>query len=291
MLPQTAASREVEKGARFITLLGVTDDLTPVEKLHAAFDLFEAGVDLQRQNLRRAHPGASDDDVAANLQDWLLARPGADHREFQGMASRARGPSGVNRLASGLRAAGAELKRAGLAYAVVGGLAVSARTEPRFTRGVDLAVMVENDREAADFAHGLLQRGWRILAQVEQDVADRLATLRAVPPGADEPSRVVVDFLFASSGIEPEIVRAAEHLEVFAGVVTPVATAVHLVAMKVLAMDDRTRPQDRTDAITLLRTLSPPEIDSVRIALRDVEPRGYHRNRDLQRELDRLLPV
>jgi Rv0078B-related antitoxin len=54
-------------------------DLTPVQKLHAAFDLFEAGVDLMRQNLKRRHPEATGEDLERMLREWLHTRPGAEH--------------------------------------------------------------------------------------------------------------------------------------------------------------------------------------------------------------------
>ena len=40
------------------------------------------------------------------------------------------------------------LSELGADWAVLGGLAVAARTEPRFTRDIDLAVAVRNDEEA-----------------------------------------------------------------------------------------------------------------------------------------------
>src|SRR5262249_57193065 len=58
---------------------------------------------------------------------------------------------------------------------------------------------------------------------------------------------VMVDVLFATAGIEPEIVAAAEVLEVLPGILMPVATAGHLVVLKLLARDDENRPQDATD--------------------------------------------
>ncbi len=39
------------------------------------------------------------------------------------------------------------LGRLGLRWALIGGLAVAVRAEPRFTRDVDLAVAVADDRE------------------------------------------------------------------------------------------------------------------------------------------------
>jgi len=44
------------------------------------------------------------------------------------------------------------------ALALVGGLAVSARTEPRFTRDLDFAIAVENDAEAESIVFGVEAR-------------------------------------------------------------------------------------------------------------------------------------
>jgi len=52
----------------------------------------------------------------------------------------------VNQLATILRAAALDLTALQLRWAVVGGLAVSARTEPRFTRDVDLVIAVSDDQ-------------------------------------------------------------------------------------------------------------------------------------------------
>jgi hypothetical protein len=54
----------------------------------------------------------------------------------------------VTSLEVALRHVHADLTEAGVAFALVGGLAVSVRTEPRFTRDADVAVAPESDREA-----------------------------------------------------------------------------------------------------------------------------------------------
>ena len=190
-------------------------------------------------------------------------------------------------IADALRVIGAELEGRHAPFALVGGLAVSVRVEPRFTRDVDVAVSVTSDREAEGLVHSLLTRGWRVLAQVEQEHANRLATARLLPPGS---SGIVVDVLFASSGIEPEIVKAAERLGVLEGIVVPVATVGHLLALKVLAHDEETRPQDRLDARGLLSVASPADMEQARNALALIRERGFHRGKDLLRELDELAP-
>ena len=61
---------------------------------------------------------------------------------------------------------------------VVGGLAVSARCDPRFTRDVDIAVMVEGDERAEALVHALASQGMRIVSLVEQESVGRLAMAR-----------------------------------------------------------------------------------------------------------------
>jgi Nucleotidyl transferase AbiEii toxin, Type IV TA system len=115
-------------------------------------------------------------------------------------------------------------------WALVGGLAVSIRVEPRFTRDIDLAVAAANDADAEALVADLVAAGFTLKVSLEQQALDRLAAVRVLPPGQNEEG-AVVDLLFASSGIEPQICHDAEPLEVAPGLVVPVARAGHLVAM------------------------------------------------------------
>jgi hypothetical protein len=63
----------------------------------------------------------------------------------------------------------------------------------------------------------------------------------------------------------------------------------HLIALEVLARDDRNRPQDRADLRQLLQTSTPEALEHVRSALTQIRERGFHRNRDLLGALDELL--
>lgn len=58
------------------------------ERLRAAVELHEFGVRMQRQRLRRAHPGASAAELDALLVTWLQERPGAEHGDAVGPPSR-----------------------------------------------------------------------------------------------------------------------------------------------------------------------------------------------------------
>lgn len=150
-----------------------------------------------------------------------------------------------------------------------------------------MAVAVRDDAAAETIAHALLLDGYQLVASVEQDAVARLATLRLVPPSPDH-TRVIVDVLFASSGIEPEIVQAAEPLEILPGLTVPVARTGHLLAMKLLSRAGG-RPQDEVDIQALLEVASPAEIELARAAVELITARGYDRGRDLPAALSALL--
>jgi predicted nucleic acid-binding protein len=99
---------------------------------------------------------------------------------------------------------------------------------------------------------------------------------------------VVTDLLFASSGIEREIVEAAERIEVLAGLVTPVATTGHLIAMKLLARDDRHRPADADDLRALGEVADGDAWTAAHAAVQLITERGYDRGRDLSSALEVL---
>ena len=169
-------------------------------------------------------------------------------------------------------------------FALVGGLAVSARVEPRFTRDIDLAVAVTDDTEAEELVAHLRRSGYATVALVEQEATGRLATIR-LQRGEDAPT---VDLLFASSGIEPETVAAAEPLTVLGDQPLPVARVPHLLAMKILSDDPVERPQDRMDAVSLINVATPEELERTEELLRLITSRGAHRDRDLDTRLREL---
>ena len=194
----------------------------------------------------------------------------------------------MNRLEKVLSDIYSDLRSEGVGCALVGGLAVSVRTEPRFTRDADLAVAMEDDQAAESLVRHLRTRGYVVLAIAEQEAVGRLATVRLTPPNEPE-TGVVVDLLFASSGIEAEIVGAAEDIELVEGLAMPVARIGHLIALKVLSRDDERRPQDLADLRVLLKAAAPEEITMARESLELVRVRGYNRNIDLLSSFERLL--
>jgi hypothetical protein len=178
-----------------------------------------------------------------------------------------------------------DLDLLGLGYALIGGFAVSIRTDPRFTEDIDLVVAVADDAAAEFTVRRLAERGYAILTVVEHEALNRLATVRLELPG----ETWIVDLLFASSGIEIEIVHAADRVEVVRGLWLPVASVGHLIALKLLARDDDTRPQDRADLRALVGVANEEELLQARDAVGLIETRGYARGRNLGADLRVLL--
>ncbi len=180
-----------------------------------------------------------------------------------------------------------DLDALGSRVALVGGLAIAVRVDPRFTRDVDLAVSVEDDTGAEAVVRSLLHRGYGLLATVEQDMTGRLATARLAMPGQSEHG-VVLDLLFATVGIEREIVAAASVVELLPGLALPVAQVGHLLAMKLLSRDEH-RPLDQADIDALLGVADEVEVQRFGAAVRLISARGFDRGRDLEAALVALL--
>ena len=176
-----------------------------------------------------------------------------------------------------------QLEDLGRAYAVVGGLAASARGDIRFTRDVNVAVDVTDDEDAEAVVFALRELGYEILATVEQQATARLSTSRLRSPEAD----VVCDLIFATSGIEEEVVDSATRLELFAGQSVPTATTESLLAMKILSASPQ-RPRDLGDIQALHR--AHPELDEARVRalLRAISARGFDRGAQLEEKWRRL---
>ena len=99
------------------------------------------------------------------------------------------------------------LTNLGVRFAVVGGIAVSFRAIERLTKDLDLAVAVEDDASAQKVVHGFSQLGYLIDDVLEHEETKRMATVRMISPGENP---MYVNLLFATSGIENEIVNSSE---------------------------------------------------------------------------------
>ena len=192
-----------------------------------------------------------------------------------------------SRLLDALRVVAEALRELGWPFALVGGLAVSVRTEPRFTRDIDLVVALPDDTAAEALIADLSARGFHLQLSLEQRALHRLAAVRLSPP--NEPAEgIVVDLLFASCGIEADVCAAADEIEIAAGLSIPVATNGHLVVMKLLSRSPR-RPQDDGDLGALVPVLDETERRRAVAAADRIERLGANRGRPMRRDLATLL--
>lgn len=191
----------------------------------------------------------------------------------------------MNSLYRALVRAELVLRQLRLNWALVGGMAVSVRAEPRTTRDLDVSIAVMDDLEAEATVRELMSHGYRLHATpLEHLDTNRIATVRFLTPSRD-PQQVVFDALFASSGIEHEVVASAETIEVLPGLSVPVARLGHLLALKTLAG----RHQDITDIKSLIRFAEEPDLHMAREALELIARRGFDRGKDLQAEFTKFL--
>lgn len=129
-----------------------------------------------------------------------------------------------------------------------------------------------------------MAHGCELFGLLQHDQTGRLVTARLVAPQRE---RTIIDLLFASCGIEPEIADSAQALEAFPGIMVPVATTGHLLAMKLLSRQDE-RPQDSIDLMALHRLAEPADFAEARQACDLILRRGYNRGRPLLQLLEEL---
>jgi hypothetical protein len=96
-------------------------------------------------------------------------------------------PETSTRILTVLRRTATVLQDRKRPFALVGGLAVSVRVEPRFTRDIDLAVAVANDANASPSALALGRP-----PRVNADLADGADVIRQVRDAADHAAQLNV---------------------------------------------------------------------------------------------------
>lgn len=195
----------------------------------------------------------------------------------------------MNELYRTLQMLKRDLDSFGLRWALVGGLAVSARAVSRYTGDVDVAVAVESDIVAERIAFGFRSKGYEVLAQIENEAASRLGTIRLAAP-ARVKSGLIIDFLFATAGIESEAALSATAVRVMSGLTLPVASLSSLIVFKLIS-ESTSRPQDAGDLLALIRAASDADLEEARELATLATERGFHRNRDLHASLGGFIAL
>ena len=170
-----------------------------------------------------------------------------------------------------------------ISWALIGGLAISAQTDPRFTEDIDVNLFLPTDNEVEQLIFTLQRKGWIAETILEQAYFDNniIATVRFLTPKS---STVHVDILFASSGIEKEIIEQAEMIEIFQGIVIPIAQIGHLLALKILS-ESPERPRDTPDIKNLISYATESDVRLAKESCQLISTRGFHRQRDLSQLL------
>lgn len=61
-----------------------TDACSMIDKMRITLDLAETATRIQRQNLRRRFPNATEEEIEERVIAWLRHRPGTEHGDAEG---------------------------------------------------------------------------------------------------------------------------------------------------------------------------------------------------------------
>lgn len=168
-------------------------------------------------------------------------------------------------------------------FALIGAIAVGIRAIERTTKDVDFTVSVDSDEQAEEIVYNLQKRGHYLHTLLEHKPSGAIAAARFVLADSKvtEPN---LDLLFCHSGIEKEVVAAAESIQVV-GINLPVATRGHLIALKLLSESDL-RNRDRDDLLNLIEQATLEDLTQASKAIKLIEGRGFNQGKNLQTTFD-----
>jgi len=172
------------------------------------------------------------------------------------------------------------IEKEGYKCALVGGVAVGVWGEERFTKDLDFALAVKTDKDAEKLVKAMVDKGFRIETVLEHKPSDSIALVIFSSPTSDKiPYRV--DLIFMQTGIEKEVVENSVVFKVDKKSELRVASVGHLIALKVLSMDDKKRPQDRLDIANLLKVADKNDLETAKKALDLITKREFNQKKDL----------
>lgn len=182
------------------------------------------------------------------------------------------------RLRAILREVSSALEQAGVAHALVGGLAMAAHGFPRATKDLDF-MLAHLDARAAD---DVLRR---LGFEAASDAGGFVRYVRRPLPNLPELVEWV-DILLARRAIGLELLAEAQRTPIrWHGMEVPVVSLEGIVAMKLLALvDNPRRLNDRDDVLTLLRSIPGPNLARVRAAAETLGPDAVAMFESLARE-------
>lgn len=143
-------------------------------------------------------------------------------------------------------------------YALIGGVAVSARARPRATKDVDFLVQADREYFTKESIQKILPKGFSF----KIFKSDRLDPLNGVVRIYDEEGNELVDIIPVFWKWQDDVIKAAEQIEIFEGVSVPIAKIEDLVVLKLKAGG----AQDMVDIEELLKaTAVTDDFDKVRM--------------------------
>lgn len=137
------------------------------------------------------------------------------------------------------------LTAAGIASAVIGGIAVSAWARPRATQDIDFKVLL--DRDAAQRLLDVLMPDYVPLQANPLQALQRNGVLFV-----KDQAGIRIDLQLADTSLDESAIQRAQTLELEPGVTAQVCSAEDLIIYKMIS----TRPQDQVDVENLVRRQS-----------------------------------
>ncbi len=154
-----------------------------------------------------------------------------------------------------------DLETRRIRFALVEAIALGTYVEPRFTKDVDFSTALADERRQDALVRDLEAARYKEESLLVRRSNGDVIGIRFFTP--DTKSRQPnLDLLFSATGIEEEIIRDAEPVELW-GRKIPTATISDLIAMKTLSACDR-GGQDSVDLEKLLERATKADIERAR---------------------------
>lgn len=150
----------------------------------------------------------------------------------------------MSKLTEALRSLSSALEGLGVGWFLFGAQAAIFRGSRRLTNDIDVTLVLAGEPTQPVVAR--MQREGFSLRVAD---VDGFVDTTKVLPFVHDPTRVPVDVVLGESPLEELFLQASEHIDVGAGLVIPVASAEHLIVMKLLAG----RPKDLDDSTAIAR--------------------------------------
>lgn len=174
-------------------------------------------------------------------------------------------------------------------FCFVGALAIGARGRVRQTIDADLALFIDKNQDPSQLIDSLINIGYGLNNVYKKKDSKKVSLIRLFAPESDN-RLIELDFLISLCGIENEVVESAEVLEIWPGILAPIASMPSLIAMKARCQDLPERIQDKADLINLLLPFaSEKDISSAKTMIKLMQERGFGDGRNIIMSFEKLL--